>query len=874
MHRPPSWFQTLLSWFVSDELLEEILGDLNETYHDHRERNGKLLANLYCLIEVIHFSRTYNNGRKYQSSNTLSMIQNYIKVALRNLLSNRLTSFINISGLGVGLACVMVIFMYLTVETSYDKFHMDGKDIYRVQHIYGFINAPTAPVYEREYADVVASLRINPFTRDRRIRVSESEIYTEDILMAEDNFFTFFSFPLVSGDPEQCLADKYSLVISETMAHKFYGNVSPIGKTVDVEDPGGNVTTLTVTGVFKDVPYHSHLQFDLIMPFELAKDDPQMAGMLKSWPNDWIGTYLKLEKDADHEVLEAEYADIWRKYVDPSDTVEIDFMPLEDLYLESSNLANDYALHGDKDQVRMIMAIAIVVLLIACINFINLSTAGAYRRSKEVGLRKTLGAYRKQLIRQFLVESALLTFISFLVAIGLVIISIPYINHFADINLYNALSQLKVIAPAIGGIFLLTTLGTSIYPALVLSSFKPARALKPGNHNQSSSGLLRRGLVVGQFAISVILIISALIIYDQMNFIKGKELGFDVNSVVKFQFGSTTQLQSKWTNIKSQLEQQPGVQLVANTRHLPGDNAYYWNYKFDGVEHDDPHGDGWRGFYLGENMIEAIGLEVILGRSFDATKPMDSAGFVLNESAWNRAINEYGEEWKDPIGKTIEYWTASSGDWAMIKRGPVIGVVKDFHHHSLQRPIDPIIIHLIKSNNIVVKTTGTSAGEVIRFVENQWSEWNAPVAFNYEYLQDTFNAHYSSERRFNVFILVFCMIAIGIACLGLFGLSLFTTQQRIKEIGVRKTLGASVPSLLKMLSLDFLKLVGIAILIAVPVAVYFMNQWLDNFAYSIDLSVWHVAISAVIAICIAQVTISYNTVKAATTNPTKILRSE
>ncbi len=874
MHSPPSWFQKMLSWFISQELQEEISGDLNETYHELRQRKGKLAANVYFLIEVISFSRMYHRGRQYQSSNTLSMIQNYIKVALRNLLNNRLTSSINIAGLGVGLACVIVIFLYLTVETSYDKFHEDGKNIYRLQHAYGFINAQAAPVYEREYADVVSSLRINPFIRNRRIHISETEAYTEDILMAEDNFFTFFSFPIVSGDPANCLSDKYSLVISQTMARKYYGSDSPIGKTVEIDDPRGDRTTLTITGVFEDVPYHSHLQFDLVMPFALAEDDPRMAGMLKSWPNDWIGTYLKLEEGADAETLAGEYLNIWQKYVDPSDSALIEFMPLEDLYLESSHLVSDYADHGDKDQVRMIMAIAIVILLIACVNFINLSTAGANKRSKEVGLRKTLGAQRKQLIRQFLIESTLLTFIAFVVALCLVVVSIPYINRAADINLYHALSKLDVIIISICGILFLTTLGTSIYPALVLSSFKPARALRPGSHSNSTSGLLRRGLVVGQFAISVALIIAALIIYDQMNFIQSKELGFDVDKVVKFQFGSTNQLQNNWNMVKNQLAQQPGVQLVANTRHLPGDNAYYWGYKFDGVEHAEHYGDSWRGFYLGENMMETIGLEVTMGRPFDASKPMDSAAFVLNESGWKRAIDEYGEDWKEPIGKTIEYWTASSGEWAMVKRGVVIGVVKDFHHHSLQRPIEPIIMHLVKSSNIVVKTTGASAIDVIRFAESNWSQWGSPVDFNYEFVQDTFDAHYTTERRFNTFILVFCMIAIGIACLGLYGLSVYATQQRIKEIGVRKTLGASVPTLLKMLSFDFLKLVGIAIITAIPVATYFMDQWLDNFAYRIELSVWHVFISALAAVVIAQITISYNTLKAAMANPTKVLRSE
>ncbi|MEQ8472026.1 MAG: FtsX-like permease family protein [Marinoscillum sp.] len=875
MPQPPFWIRKLLHSLVSEELLEEISGDLDEVYSEIAATKGTSRANVYYFFEVLRFSKMYRKGRHYQSSNTLSMFQNYLKVAFRNILKSRLNTIINVTGLGVGLACVLIIFLYLSIETGYDKFHENGKNIYRLQHIYGFINAQAGPIYEREYSEVVASMRINPWTRNRRISVKDDQVFTEDILMAESNFFEFFSFPLVSGDVSKCLSEKYSVVLSESMNNKLFGGGSGVGQILKMEDLNGEITSLNVTGIFKDIPYYSHLQFEIVVPFQLVEDNPRMAGLMKSWPNDWVGTYVQLDQKADPEQVEAYYEEIWRKYVDPGDTVLIDFMPLEDLYLESSHLNNDYASHGNSEQVSTFMAIALIILLIASINFINLATARANKRSKEVGLRKTLGAHKKQLISQFLTESVLVTLIGFLVAGALVALVIPWVNTFAEVNLYRSFANPQQIIIAVILIFLFTALFTSIYPALVLSSFKPIDSLKSGSHKQAGMGTFRKVLVVGQFATSVVLIVSSLIIYDQMRFVKEKNLGFDVDNVLSFDFGSSDKLKKKWPVIKSQLEETPGVQVVANTRHVPGDNAYYWSYKFEGNNDlDNPYGDGWRGFYIGERMIEALDLELVMGRSFDPAKPMDSATFILNESGWKRAIEEYGDSWEDPIGKTIEYYTASSGDWALVKRGTVIGIVKDFHHHSLQMSIDPIVIHNIDGTGIVVKVTEQDTNKLLRFVEDKWSAWGAPVAFNHEYLRDRFNDHYKSEDRFNTFVLVFCMLAIAIACLGLYGLSLFSTQQRVKEIGIRKVLGASVPSLLKMLSLDFLKLVGLAIVIAVPVSIYFVSGWLENFAYRVDISIWHVFLGAFLAVIVAQFTISYNTLKAAIANPTKSLRTE
>ncbi len=872
--QPPKILQKILAWFVSKELLEEISGDLEETYGEDHTNHGVIRANLNYLNEVLYSTRMYNRGRHFRSTNQLSMIQNYLKVAFRNIFKNKVYSFINISGLGIGLACVLVIFLFLKVETGYDKFHENGPNIYRLQHIYGMINAQAGPAFEREYADVVASMRINPWFRDRTVLVRDDEEYTEDVLVADDNFFTFFSFPIVEGDPKTCLSEKYSIALSESKAKKLFDSPA-IGQTLQVADYDGDLLTLTVTAIFKDVPYHSHLQFDMVAPFELLKENSFMIGLLESWPNDWIGTYLQLDPKAIPDSVAARYKNIWWKYVSEQDTALIDFMPLENLHLESHHLNSDYAAHGNGDHVRIFTAIATIILLIASINFMNLATARAGKRSKEVGLRKAIGAYRKQLILQFISESALMTLFAFLLAAGILMVVIPQIIDFTGINLYHTFEEPGWLVMAGLSVFVITTLATSIYPALILSSFKPAVTLKPQVKTNGSHGIIRKILVVFQFATSVALIVAAIIIYDQMQFVKNKSLGFEAENLVEFNTGDTRQLNQKWSVVKGVLKNIPGVKGVAKTNHIPGDNAFYWNYLFEGADEiDDPHGEGWRGFYIGEQMVETLELEMLLGRPFRDNFPTDSATFLLNETGWKYAIETYGEEWKDPIGKNIKYFTSNTGEWALEKSGTVIGVVKDFHYHSLQMPIDPVVIHNIHGYRFVVKAENGSLPKVIKTVESNWTNWGIERKFNYKFVDEDFQAHYASEEQFNTFVLIFCLLAIAIACLGLFGLSLFTAQQRIKEIGVRKVLGASVPSVVRMLSMDFLKLVGIAILIAIPVVFYFLNDWLNNFSYRIDLSIWHFLIGAVIALVIAQFTISYHTILAALSNPSKSLRYE
>ncbi len=874
-NKPPRLASRILARVISKELYEEISGDMEEEFHKDVKSKGKVRAQILYLIEIIRYIRMYSGGRKYQSTNSLSMLQNYIKVAFRNLLKHKAYSIINISGLGVGLACVFIIFLFIRIETSYDKFHENGKNIYRLQHGYGFINAVAATTYERDYSEVKKSMRIHPWKKDLRITLENEDVYFEDVLMADSNFFSFFSFPLIQGDAQACLKDKNNVAISKSFAEKFFGTNDAIGKVLRIE--GAMAATelpFKVSAVFEDVPYNSHLQFDMVVPFELLYDDPTV-NILNLWPNDWIGNYVQLEPKADPVALEDEYLNIWQKYWDPErDTVMMDFMPLEDLYLNCYDLRSDYAKHGNANQVLIFSAIAVIILLIACINFMNLATARASKRAKEVGVRKVMGAFRKQLIIQFFAESTIMTIIALVLSIIILFISIPVISQMADINLLNGLQNLGPILLVAFFILVITILITGSYPALFLSSFQPVSVLS-GSDAKQGKGLIRRILVVFQFTISISLIIGAMVVYFQMLYVKQKDLGFQPEDVLVMRFGNATALQQKWHRVKNNLEAMSGVTSVMASRQIPGDNAFYWGYKFEGfTDYEYPTGDAWLGYYVGFNTLDALDVEMIMGRTFSEEISTDSTAFILNESGWKRAIELYGESWENPIGKTIEYYTTHSGDWAMDKKGVVIGVAKDFHHHSLQRPIDPLVIHNVNSRYLMVKVVPEKTSEVLTKIQGLWREWDVPAGFNYEFLDEKFNASYEAEDRFNQFILIFCFLAIGIACLGLYGLSSFVAEQRTKEIGIRKVLGASEGKIVGMLSSEFLRLVVIAILIATPIAFLFMSRWLENFAFRINLSWYYFVLGSFVAVIIAVLTVSYHSIRAATSNPVKSLRME
>lgn len=870
---PPKIARRFLQWHCAPELLEEVEGDLNEEYEAVFDEKGARKARIFYCLEVLRFMRMYKPRKRIKTLNQIDMFFNYLKVAFRNLSKHKAYSAINIAGLVIGITCSFLIFLYVKAELSFDQFHQLSHKIHRTQHIYSFMNAQAGPTFKQRYPEVEDFVRVHPWFNNSRVTLEDQQEFFDAMYMVDHNFLDVFSFEIIAGDQESPLDSPDKVVLTESLAVKYFPNQSAIGQNMKVLGWGNREYSLTVSAVIKDIPFNSHLQFDFLVPFQLLEDDPRIT-IMESWVNDWVATYLVLDEQADVRRLELAYNDLWQEFTGTEPGEEtIRIMPLEKLHLHSAYLEVDYARQGDISQVRIFGAVAIIILLIACINFMNLATARASKRSKEVGVRKVMGAFKKQLIFQFLSEAFVITFIGGFIAAFLVYAFISPLERMSGLALTEFLSRpLELILPFVL-IVLFTAVLAGAYPAFVLSAFQPAAILKGKSGNSGRNSWLRKGLVVFQFTVSVVLILAALVAYGQMNYVKTKSLGFKPAELISLGHGNAWTMRQKWNLIKAELEAMPGVTEVFASRMLPGDNAYSWGYKFEGFT-EDPHGEGWAGYYLGPGAIEGFGMELIMGRGFDESIPSDSNAWVLNETAWKQAIERYGDLWKEPIGKRIEYYTTNSGDWNMDKVGTVIGVVKDFHHHGLQEVIEPLVIHNAPSSNILVRVRKGEVQRTLTALEEKWEQFGSTNAFNYRLLDQHFNRLYAQEDQFSQLILIFCGLAIFIACLGLLGLASFTAEQRIKEIGVRKVLGATVRQILWLLSLSFLKLISLAVLIAIPLGFFLTNAWLSNFAFRISLSWQYFALSILATGIIAMLTVGYHSLKAAMDNPTNSLRYE
>ncbi len=870
--KPPKLARRFLYWHCDPELLEEIEGDLNEEFEEIASEKSPFKARLFYLLEVVRFVRMYKPRKKLKSLNRLDMIFNNIKMAFRTMRKHKAYAAINLLGLIIGITCSFLIFLYVKAELSFDKFHELSDRIYRIQHSYSFMNAQAGPTYKSTFPEVEDYTRIYPWFSETRVALPDQQEYFDDLYIVDSNFLDVFSFKVVRGNRSTALNSPDKVVITQSMAGKYFPREDALGKSLKVSGWRGKEYHLQVSAVIEDVPFNSHLKFDLLVPFQLLEDDPTVT-IMNSWINDWVATYFVIDKQADIKKLEDAYNPIWEEATGLEATGSIRLMPLEKAHLHSAYLDIDFVPHGDINQVRIFSAVSIIILLIACINFMNLATARASRRSKEVGVRKVMGAYRKQLVVQFLSEAFVITFIASIVAALLVYGLLPILENASGLELAQYLRRPGQLLFT----FLAIVLGTAIlagsYPAFILSAFQPSSILRGKSGNSRMSIVLRKGLVVFQFSVSIVLILAAVVAYQQMKFVKTKSLGFEPQQLISMDFGNPSELRPKWNLIKGELEAMPAVEDVFASRMVPGDEAYSWGYKFEGFT-EDPIGESWMGYYLGPGAIEGYRMELIAGRGFSEEISSDSNAWVLNESAWKLAIERYGEAWENPIGKRIEYYTTHSGDWNMDKVGTVIGVVKDFHHHGLQEPIEPLVIHNASSQNILVRVTDGELQSTLTFLEEKWQSFGSANPFNYRLIDQKFNQLYAKEDQFSRLILIFCGLAIFVACLGLLGLASFTAETRIKEIGIRKVLGASVSSVLWLLSSSFLKLIGLAVLIAAPLGYFLTSNWLNNFAYRIKVGWQYFLYSMLLTVIIAALTVGYHSLKAAMDNPTKSLRYE
>ncbi|MGD9344850.1 MAG: ABC transporter permease, partial [Candidatus Aminicenantes bacterium] len=781
------------------------------------------------------------------------MFRNYIKTALRNMRKFKGYAFINIAGLAIGIACCILIILWVRDELSFDAFHERADRLYRVveQQYYAggelfpvaVTPAPLAPALKDEIPEVVNSVRI---TRSPRllIRYEERTFYENDIILADPSVFGMFSFQLVKGDPDTALNKINSIILSESMATKYFGDQDPLNKVLKI----GNMYDLTVTGVMEDIPRNSHLQFNCIIPFEIMK----MAGdPLDRWGNNSYFTYVELAQSAEFDSTQDKITGFLKKH-HPQTRTTLHLQPLERIHLYSDFTA-DVSGHGDIKYVYIFSLVALFVLLIACINFMNLTTARSGNRAKEVGMRKVTGAQKRDIVKQFLGESMLFAFIAFLFALGIVLLLLPAFNNLSGKHLSLFTGESLDLLAALIGVALLTGLLSGSYPVLYLSSFQPVTVLKGAVKSGPKSSTFRRVLVIVQFSLSIFLIIATSIIHSQLEYIRNKKLGYEKEHVIYMRIGMNAV--RYYEPFKLEALTNPDILGIGWSSQLP---AYIVNstssVNWPGKDPDESilmHNTA-----VDYDFIETMKMEIVEGRNFSREFTTDEKNaFILNEEAARLLGGD------SAVGKPFTLWEIE---------GSVIGVVKNFHFKSLNTRVEPLVIRLLKPqpySYMFVSIRGEDVSQSVKYLEKTWRDIATVFPFEYQFLDEYYDRTYRAEQRMGKLFNAFTALAIFIACLGLLGLASFMAEQRTKEIGIRKVLGASVSNIILLLSREYVLLVAISNLLAWPLAYYFMNKWLENYAYHASINAFIFLASALAALGVALLTVSYQAFKAASSDP-------
>jgi putative ABC transport system permease protein len=811
------------------------------------------------------------------------MIKNYLRSALRNITRNPFISFINIFGLTVGLTCCLLILTYIISERSYDKFNKNANDIYRVTRIFyttpgvenlhlSSVAPPFGPLLQNAFPDIKEVTRL--LSDGKTVFRYNDKLYNENnAFFADENLFDFFTVPVIKGDAKKGLSDPYSVMLTEDMARKYFGDQDPMNKLIQLENTKHD---FKVTGIFKAFPANSHLHPQILMSFNTLKDSSIYGEkqLQTNFGNNAFPTYLLFPPNYNVKRIEAQLPAFLDQYMhgpgQPGNAkthlgTKLELQKLTDIHLRS-HLDDEIEENGDINRVYIFSAIALFILLIACINYMNLSTARSALRAKEIGIRKVIGAQRKEIISQFLSESVLVTWTAMILAIALTALLLPLVNKLSNQFLsINSLLHWQILLPLLAMPFIIGLI-SGIYPAVFMSSFLPVKVLKGmlkvGNSNIS----FRKVLVVVQFSISIILIVATTVVYQQLQYIQNKALGFNKDHILTV--GYDKSLGKQYDSFKGDLLKNASVKDVGRSSRIPSGRLLDESgvNVIEGASMQPVNID-LKYITADYGFIPTYGMQMASGRNFSKAFSTDTNNFIINETAVQ------GLGWKNPqnaLGKDIKYGGA---------QGKVIGVVKDFHFESLHQKIVPLIMSLPSLNSnyynrMSIKIDGNNIKPAIAAIEETWHKYLPNTPFEFTFLDEKFAQLYNSEQEQGRLFTIFSCIAIFIACLGLFGLSAFTITQRVKEIGVRKVLGASVPQIVGELSKDFLKLVLISALIAIPIAWYSMSKWLLDFAFRINISWWVLLMAGVIALIIAFVTISFQSIKAALANPVKSLRSE
>ena len=809
------------------------------------------------------------------------MIRNYFKTAFRNLLRYKFISFINLFGLTVGLTCCLLILTYILNELSYDRYNKNANNIYRIERT--FMNAETKMLSLKlgAVAPPIAPLLLNDFKEIKEItrffnvgtaalRYNDKRFKEENVYFADENLFNVFDVNLTRGNPSKALNDPYSVLLTEDAAKKYFGTEDPLNKIIRLD----NQFSFKVTGIYKPFPSNAHIHPAIMVSFNTLKDTAIYGeeNLRTNWSNNSFYTYLLLPPGYDPKKLEAQFPAFLNRHVTdnaggkfkPSDWSSLSLKKLTDVHLYS-HTDSEVEENGDIKRVYIFSAIALFILLIACINYMNLSTARSALRAKEIGVRKVIGARKPELIAQSLSESVLICWMAGVLAFLFTWLVLPGMNKISDQSLsLDILLKWQIILPLVLVPFIIGIL-SGIYPAVFLSSFKPVKVLKGIFKVGESSFSFRKVLVVTQFSISIILIISTAIVFQQLRYMQNKSLGFSKDHIINLDYNNG--LNNSYESFKTALLDNPNIKEVGRSTRIPSGRLLDANEsKINIGDSLAPTKADIKFVRADEGFIPAYGIKLAAGRNFSKEYGLDTSSFVINEAAV-KALGLKSNE--DAVGKLFTY-----GD----RTGQLIGVVNDFHFESLHQRILPIVFFTSETadgyRRISIKISGNNIPAALSHIENTWKKFLPETPYDYSFLDERFADLYKAEQQQGSIFTVFSFIAIFIACLGLFGLSAFTITQRIKEIGIRKVLGASTSNIVQLISKDFLLLVFIATLIAFPVAWYAMHTWLQDFAYRINIQWWLFIAAGILATLIAFATISIQAIKAAVANPVKSLRTE
>jgi putative ABC transport system permease protein len=879
-------YRGIIADVVQDELIDHVCSATEKEME-----SGKRFIDAYHYV-LKSFGHT--NGLRETQKQVIqvenrkpkNMLQNYLNIAMRNLIKHRFYTLINVTGLAIGVASCLIITLYIMYEFSYDKHFAGSEKIYRVDseimfngnhYTLAVMPAPAAAVLQKDFPEVESSVRFRQWGW-RRVKRDVESIKEQYTVYGSNGFLKVFGIPLLKGNATNALSEPNTLIMSRSKADKYFPNEDALGQTLIID----NTDAYKVTGVFEDFPANTHFKFDFVMSIE---------GLEEAKNNNWLSnnfnTYIRLKEGASAKDLEAKFPKMVETYIGPQvksvfgedfsmdkfrdkgNKLVYTLRPLADIHLHS-DLTAEFSANSDITYVYLFGAIAFFILMIACINFMNLSTARSANRAKEVGVRKVLGSLRTHLVRQFLTESVMLSIPSFLIALALAYLLLPAFNSLAQRELAIPLAN-----PAFWGILIASALSIGLlagtYPSFFLSAFKPVHVLKGNVARGMKSGIIRSALVIFQFVISIFLVIGTITVQKQLAFIQNKKLGFQKDQVIVLH--NTELLGTKKEALKNELTKSSLITNVSVSGYLPiagwgRNDMSFWPQGAQPTQDNMISMQYWR---VDHDYIPTLNMEMVSGRNFSKEFPSDSNAMVVNEAA----VKRFG--FKDPIGEKITTFGFKNGtiDQENLESFTIVGVVQDFHFESLRQNITPLCMQLGESGwSTLIRFQSKDTKQVIDHVEKTWKVLAGGEPFEYTFMDEAFGNMYTAEQRLGQVFGIFAALAIIIACLGLFALTAFTAEQRTKEIGIRKVLGASVQGIVMLLSKEFGKLILVAFVLAAPIAWFAVDWWLKNYTYKVEIGLMVYVLAGLAAFAIAWITMSFQSYKAATNDPVKSLRSE